>query len=38
VEKVAEVFEIEPEEILKPENQPLPVKARSLAAIGRSEN
>ncbi len=30
VEKVAEVFEIEPEEIYKPGNQPLRVKARSL--------
>jgi len=30
VEKVAEVFEIEPEEIWKPGNQPLRVKARSL--------
>jgi hypothetical protein len=30
VEKVAEVFEIDPEEILKPGNQPLRVKARSL--------
>jgi REP element-mobilizing transposase RayT len=30
VEKVSEVFEIEPEEIWKPGNQPLRVKARSL--------
>ena len=30
VEKVAEVFEIEPEEIWKPGNQPLRVKARSV--------
>ncbi len=30
VEKVSEVFEIEPEKIWKPGNQPLRVKARSL--------